>query len=170
MRWVSIWASHWLAILSVSVVSLFLHILLVGHILGQIFYVWVAVLISLLGVLPGYRKWLLQGPNLPLLGISARVDPIDLYWKNWLGLSLPNNSICFHTTLQMPLNSSHFTHFLSLNLIFLTSPDSSIPVSHHHTHSIHVTHSISSSQDFFLSLPLHLISLGLWILAWLLFV
>jgi hypothetical protein len=38
--------------------------------------VWLAVLIPPLGVLPGYRKWSLQYP--PVLGASARVNPIDI--------------------------------------------------------------------------------------------
>ena len=37
---------------------------------------WVAILISPVGVLPGYRKWPLQDPYPSLLEISARVAPI----------------------------------------------------------------------------------------------
>jgi hypothetical protein len=34
-------------------------------------------LIPPLGVLPGYRRWLLQAPYASLLEVSARVTPID---------------------------------------------------------------------------------------------
>jgi hypothetical protein len=44
MEWVEIWASHWLVIPSVSALSLSLHILQTGNILGQRFCEWVACL------------------------------------------------------------------------------------------------------------------------------
>lgn len=65
MGWFSIWGSHWLDILSVSVLSSPLYILQGGHILGQKFYKWVAVHFSPLGVLPGIRNWPLQDPYSP---------------------------------------------------------------------------------------------------------
>jgi hypothetical protein len=40
------------------------------HIWVQRFCGWVAILTLPLGVLPGYRRWLLQDPHPPLLGIS----------------------------------------------------------------------------------------------------
>ena len=45
--------------------------------MGGRFCGWVDVLIPALGVLPGYRNWTLQDPYLPLLGVSARVTPLD---------------------------------------------------------------------------------------------
>ena len=57
--------------------SLSLHILEAGHILGQRLCGWVAVLIHPLGVLPGYRKWPFQDPSPPLLESSATVASID---------------------------------------------------------------------------------------------
>ena len=71
MGWVSSWASHWLAIPSVSAQALFLHILQLGHILGALG--WDAVLIPPLGIMPGYRKWPLEDAYIPPLGVSARV-------------------------------------------------------------------------------------------------
>jgi hypothetical protein len=56
MGWVLIWGNHWLAIPSVFVLSLFLHILYAGHILGPKVCGWVAILILPVGVLPIYRK------------------------------------------------------------------------------------------------------------------
>lgn len=56
---VSSWSSYWLTIPSVSAPSSHLYFFWIGHILGQKFYGWVGVLISLLGVLPDIWKWTL---------------------------------------------------------------------------------------------------------------
>lgn len=52
--------------------------------MGQMFSRWVGVLTPPLEVLPGYRRWPLQAPYPPLIGVSARVTP----WTPWSLLHL----------------------------------------------------------------------------------
>ena len=64
----------------ISALSLSLHILQGGNILGQRFYRWVTVLVPLLGILLGYRKMATSGSISPLLGVSAgfaSIDPLE---------------------------------------------------------------------------------------------
>lgn len=73
MTWVSSWVSHWLAIPSISAPSFSLHILWAGQILGGRVCGRVILILSLI-VLPGYRRWLVQVPDSPLLGVIAWVS------------------------------------------------------------------------------------------------
>ena len=74
---VSIWAHHWLVI-PLHLCSIFVPADLVGrtHFVSRVLWV-VSVFIPPLGVLPGYRRWPLQAPYASLLGVSAKVTPID---------------------------------------------------------------------------------------------
>jgi hypothetical protein len=75
---VLIWVRHWLAISLLSVVSLSLNFLKARHILCLRLCGWLALLvIPPLGVLLVYRKWPLQAPSPPLLGVSARFVSTD---------------------------------------------------------------------------------------------
>jgi len=65
MTWASSWASHWLAILSISGPSSLLHILYTGKIMVQGFSGWVSNPISPLEVLPGYGRWLIPPLHIP---------------------------------------------------------------------------------------------------------
>ena len=65
---------------SLSLCSLFVPVFLVGRRSTNfgLQFVWVVgVLISTLGFLPNYRRWTLQAPYPPFLGVSARVILID---------------------------------------------------------------------------------------------
>lgn len=65
---------------SPSLCSLFVPVFLVGRRSTNfgLQFVWVVgVLISSLGLLPNYRRWTLQAPYPPFLGVSARVILID---------------------------------------------------------------------------------------------
>jgi hypothetical protein len=77
MGWVSIWASHWLDH-SLCFCSLSLPSCRQDTFGWKVFFGWVADLIVPLAVLPGYRKWPLKNPYPQVLGVSARVTPIDI--------------------------------------------------------------------------------------------
>jgi hypothetical protein len=63
---------------SSSLCSISVPALLVGRTkFGLKFCEWVEDLISLLGVLPGYRRWPFQVPYSPLLGVSGRATLND---------------------------------------------------------------------------------------------
>ena len=62
--------------------------------MGQKFSGWVGVLIPLLGVLPGYRRWPNQVPYPLQLGFSSRVIPRD-----FLGLLLSPRSLSLENIL-----------------------------------------------------------------------
>jgi hypothetical protein len=67
---------HCLSFPSISLLSLSLHILQAGQILGRLFY-WRGVFLTPLEVFPGHRSWPLWAPYLPLLGVSGMVTPIS---------------------------------------------------------------------------------------------
>jgi hypothetical protein len=80
MAWVSSSASHCLDLPSASAPPLILAHIVGRKDLGSKFCGSVGVLVPPLEVLPGYRRWLFQGPYPSLLGVLARVTLLDS-WK-----------------------------------------------------------------------------------------
>jgi len=83
---------------SLNFCSLFIH----AHLVGR-FYGWGGVPILSLEVLPGYKRWVVQGPYPPLLGVLASVT------LTFLGVS-----IVLSFLLLQEMFSYHFQFFLPL--------------------------------------------------------
>jgi hypothetical protein len=139
MGQVLIWVSHWLAIPSISALSLSFLILEAGHIWGQKFCGWVPPSGTPLGVLPGYRKRPLQDPYPPLLGVSGRVAPITPWSLSGTPRGCPTHPL-----------TTDFNRFISPGL---PTPDLQ-PLPHPISQSVPSLHSLSI---YILFMPLRLI-------------
>ena len=69
--------SHWLVTPTSSVPPLPQHTLQAGQNRGLRFYSLFDVLVPLLGTMAGFRRWPVQAPLTPLLGLFARVMVLD---------------------------------------------------------------------------------------------
>jgi hypothetical protein len=111
--------------LDLCVIFIFAH--LIGRAnFGEMFYEWVGVPLIPLIVMPSHRSWPLQAPYLWLLGVSARITPLDsqeLYPSQVLWL--PQR--CFLSTLYFSTPDPHNCpplqplshHVSSLHSLFL---------------------------------------------------
>ena len=121
----------------------------------------IGVLIPPLGVLPGYRKWPLQTPYPPLIGVSARVTMIGH----------PGASF-FPSCLALPRDAYHAYLWFLLSLSAYFCPPSShlipIPTLTQFPLSIHLWCLFYFCfWERFTYPPYYLVSLGLRIVAWL---
>jgi hypothetical protein len=93
---------------------------------------WIDVLLPPLEVLPGYRRWALQSPHPHLLGISARITPLDS----------PEPVPGLQLVPEMHLNNFH-SHFKPSPAVLPTLYSIPLPI---------LTSSPSTSDDYFVSL------------------
>lgn len=122
MAWVSSWASHWLALASYAAPSLPLNILYAEQTMRQKFCGWAGVPISPLEGFAGFRRWLVQAPYPPFLGVLPRVTPRDLWdFPLFYVLAFPVmlTSIQLCLSVLSPSTFPYLLHPLFLHLYLL---------------------------------------------------
>ena len=174
MVWDSSWDSHWLAIPSLSAPSFISALVLARKKCGSVVFGKVGIPIPLLEILPGYRSGPFHVPYSLSLGVLAVVTLIDS-WEfplSWIS-SLSQRYSPHLLPVLFPSPLSQF----SLQLFSLHWDTPVLPSTHSPTH---FSSSIRLRGLFYfpfsatlkrspLSSVCYLVSLGLWVVAWLVF-